>query len=68
MIRNKEQQYYTRQRSENARIENGVLIIEARKEPYEGAGYTSASLTSRASWTYGRIEVRAKLPKGRGTW
>jgi beta-glucanase (GH16 family) len=68
LIRNKEQQYYTRQRTENARIENGVLIIEARKEPYEGAGYTSASLTSRASWTYGRIEVRAKLPKGRGTW
>ena len=67
-VRNKEQQYYTRGRLENARVENGLLIIEARRELYEGAAYTSASLTSRASWTYGRIEVRAKLPKGRGTW
>ena len=67
-IRNQERQYYTRQRRENARIENGVLVIEGRKEPLEGAEYTSASLTSRASWTYGRIEVRAKLPRGRGTW
>ncbi len=67
-IRNKERQYYTRNRPENARVENGMLVIEAHKESYEGAAYTSASLTSRASWTYGRIEVRAKLPKGRGTW
>ena len=67
-IRNKEQQYYTRSRAENARAENGVLVIEARKESHEGAQYTSASLTSRANWTYARIEVRAKLPKGRGTW
>ena len=67
-IRNKERQYYTKSRSENARIDGGVLVIEARREQYEGAEYTSASLTSRASWTYGRIEVRAKLPKGRGTW
>ena len=67
-IRNKEQQYYTQRRSENARVENGVLVIEARREPYEGAQYTSASLTSVARWTYGRIEIRAKLPKGRGTW
>lgn len=67
-IRNKERQYYTRSRPENARVENGMLVIEAHRESYEGAAYTSASLTSRASWTYGRIEVRAKLPKGRGTW
>ena len=45
-----------------------MLIIEAHRERFQGADYTSASLTSRASWTYGRIEVRAKLPKGRGTW
>ena len=68
IIRNKEQQYYTQRRSENARVENGLLVIEARREPYEGAQYTSASLTSVGRWTYGRIEVRAKLPKGRGTW
>jgi beta-glucanase (GH16 family) len=68
LVRNQELQYYTRRRAENARIEDGLLVIEARKEPYEGAAYTSASLTSRANWTYGRFEVRAKLPRGRGTW
>ena len=67
-VRNREAQYYTRGRAANARVETGVLIIEAHREPYEGADYTSASLTSRASWTYGRIEVRARLPRGRGTW
>jgi beta-glucanase (GH16 family) len=67
-IRNNERQYYTRERAENARVENGLLVIEARRERFEGADYTSASLTSRANWTYGRIEVRARLPKGRGTW
>ena len=88
-IRNHERQFYTRDRRENARVEGGMLIIEARKERYpipvstakssgrsrkgpasEAAEYTSASLTTRgkAAWTYGRIEVRAKLPAGRGTW
>jgi beta-glucanase (GH16 family) len=67
-VRNNERQYYTRARTENARLENGLLIIEARRERFQNADYTSASLTSRANWTYGRIEVRAKLPKGRGTW
>jgi beta-glucanase (GH16 family) len=68
LVRNNERQYYTRARSKNARVEDGLLVIEAHKEPHEGADYTSASLTSRVSWTYGRIEVRAQLPKGRGTW
>ena len=68
LVRNKERQYYTRARAENARVENGTLIIEARRERYRDADYTSASLTSRASWTYGRIEVRARVPRGRGTW
>ncbi|HSU54179.1 MAG TPA: glycoside hydrolase family 16 protein [Candidatus Dormibacteraeota bacterium] len=88
-VRNNEAQYYTRERRENARVENGMLIIEARHEQFknprfdpnaqgkgaskrsrEFANYTSASLTTRgkASWTYGRIEVRAKLPDARGTW
>jgi beta-glucanase (GH16 family) len=67
-VRNKERQFYTRRRAENARVEKGTLVIEARKEPYETAQYTSASLTSRASWRYGRVDVRAKLPAGRGTW
>lgn len=68
LVRNNERQYYTQSRSENARLEGGRLVIEARKESFQGASYTSASLTSRANWTYARIEVRAKLPKGRGTW
>ncbi|MBI4877885.1 MAG: glycoside hydrolase family 16 protein [Acidobacteria bacterium] len=71
-IRNRESQYYTRDRRENARVENGVLVIEARKEQFgpKPAEYTSASLTTegKASWKYGRIEVRAKLPAGRGMW
>jgi beta-glucanase (GH16 family) len=67
-VRNKERQFYTRRRPENARVEKGMLVIEARREVYENAQYTSASLTSRGNWRYGRLEVRAKLPKGRGTW
>jgi len=81
-VRNKEPQYYTSRRLENCRVENGMLVIEVRKEPYRnafykpGSGqpsvaeYTSASLITlgRASWKYGRIEVRAKVPGGLGTW
>ncbi|RPI33910.1 MAG: glycoside hydrolase family 16 protein [Nitrospiraceae bacterium] len=69
-VRNNELQYYTKSRPENARVENGMLIIETRKEPSSGHKYTSASLTTkdRADWLYGRIEVRAKLPAGRGMW
>jgi beta-glucanase (GH16 family) len=69
-IRNNEKQYYTEARLENARVENGTLVIESRKEQYQGFDYTSASLHTKhtASWTYGKIEVRAKLPTGRGMW
>jgi beta-glucanase (GH16 family) len=67
---NKELQYYTGGRKENARVEGGVLIIEARKDGWEGHEYTSARLVSKGKgdWTYGRFEVKAKLPSGRGTW
>jgi len=67
---NNELQHYTEKRLENARIENGHLIIEARKEDHEGGNYTSARLVTKGKgdWTYGRIEVKARLPKGRGTW
>ncbi len=68
MIRNNERQYYTRERANNARVSNGMLIIEAHRERFQNADYTSASLTSRTSWTYARIDVRARLPKGRGSW
>jgi beta-glucanase (GH16 family) len=88
-IRNNEQQYYTRARKENARVEEGCLVLEARKEPFKNPGfdpetkdkknmrkgrefadYTSASLITRgkAAWTCGKIEVKAKLPTGRGMW
>ncbi len=69
-VRNSELQYYTYRRPENARIEDTVLIIEARKENYKDAQYTSASLISKlkGDWTYGKIEISAKLPTGKGTW
>lgn len=96
-IRNKESQYYTRRRMENARVENGSLILECRNDhfipqnprvspwsqvasgdqggiPSIGLGtpvpFTSASLITKhkASWQYGRVEVRAKLPQGKGVW
>lgn len=69
---NKEEQYYTKGRRENARVAGGHLIIEARKEALvAGNAYTSARLVSRGkggSQTYGRFEIRAKIPGGRGTW
>lgn len=67
---NNELQYYTENRSDNARVENGTLIIETRKENFQGKNYTSARLVSRGKgdWLYGRFEIRAKLPAGRGTW
>jgi beta-glucanase (GH16 family) len=67
---NKESQFYTARRKENARVENGHLIIEARRERWQENEYTSARLVTRnkGDWTYGRFEVRAKLPSGRGTW
>jgi len=70
LIRNHELQFYTEGRRENARVENQRLIIEARKEAWEGSAFTSASIHTlgKAEWTYGRIEVRAKLPSARGTW
>ena len=69
-VRNRERQYYTKARADNARVEDGTLIIESRKEKYEKADYTSASLHTwhKAEWLCGRIEVRAKLPTGKGMW
>ena len=70
LVRNKEPQYYTSKRIENARVEDGNLVIEAKKEDYKGARYTSASLITlgKKHFKYGRIEVRAKVPKGLGSW
>ena len=67
---NNELQYYTKGRPENARVENGILVVEAHREPMGGKDYSSARLISRekGDWIYGYVEVRAKLPEGRGTW
>jgi beta-glucanase (GH16 family) len=67
---NDELQFYTSDRRENARVEGGRLVIEARREAWEGQRYTSARLVSngKGDWTYARIEVRARLPAGRGSW
>ena len=69
-IRNKEAQYYTEKRLENARVENGNLIIEARKDNWKGKEITSASIHTlgKKNMLYGKVEVRAKLPTGLGTW
>ena len=69
-IANNEKQYYTEARPENARVEDGHLIIEAHREPWKNFEYTSARLVTRGiqTWTYGRFEARAKVPAGRGTW
>lgn len=67
---NNELQFYTDDRRENARVEGGHLTIEARREAWESRPYTSARLVTKGKgdWTYGRIEVRAQLPAGRGSW
>lgn len=66
---NGESQHYT-DRPENARIENGMLVIEARQERYYGSYYTSARLKTQGlqEFQYGRIEARLRVPAGRGLW
>ena len=66
---NNESQYYT-DRADNAFVKDGCLFIRAQKESFGGAQYTSTRLTTwqKASWQYGRFEIRAKLPKGAGSW
>ena len=75
---NREMQYYSDNRRENARVENGHLIIEARADEaaisslpdWGGQHYSSARLRSlgKGDWTYGAFEIRAKVPCGIGTW
>ena len=64
---NKEAQFYTRA---NATIADGILKITAKKETYGGREFSSARIKTQGkfSFTYGRVEVRAKLPSGGGTW
>ena len=66
---NNESQYYTN-RTDNVSIANGILKITAKKESYQGAEYTSTRMKTQGKFDfkYGKVEVRAKLPLGGGTW
>lgn len=66
---NNELQFYT-DSLENSYVKDGLLHIVAKKEKYENNEYTSAKLTTRGlnSIEGGRVEIRAKLPKGLGSW
>ena len=67
---NHELQFYTEARRENCRVEDGHLVIEARRESWHHSAYTSARLVTRnkGDWNSGRFEIRARLPLARGTW
>lgn len=73
---NRELQYYSGPRAQNAVVKEGKLLLTARKESlstapdWGGQRYTSARLLTRGlgEWTYGFFEVRAKLPCGKGIW
>jgi len=66
---NQEKQYYTN-RSENVIVEGGLLKIKAIRENYNGSTFTSARLKTQGKYDfkYGKVEVRAKVPAGVGTW
>ena len=66
---NNEMEYHT-DRSENARIEDGQLVIEARAETFGNRDYTSARLKTQGLhvWQYGRFEARLRVPFGQGIW
>lgn len=66
---NNELEYYT-DRPENASVSNGNLVITALKEDYSDYGYTSARMVTKGkrSFLYGRVDIRAKLPRGQGIW
>ncbi len=66
---NNELQYYT-DRKENITVQNGILIITAKKESYKGSSYTSAKILTKGKFAqaYGRFEARMRLPYGQGMW
>lgn len=66
---NQELQYYT-DRTDNVKVDNGLLLITAKEESFEGASYTSARLVTRGLFEqqYGRFEARIRLPYGKGLW
>lgn len=66
---NNEAQYYT-DSQDNVKVQDGNLVITAKRESESGYDFTSARITTKDKFefTYGRVEVRAKLPEGGGTW
>ncbi|RYY67401.1 MAG: glycosyl hydrolase family protein, partial [Chitinophagaceae bacterium] len=66
---NNELEYYT-DRPENLFFQDGALLIEARPESYSGKNYTSSKILTagKKSFKYGRIDIRARLPRGKGIW
>lgn len=67
---NHELQHYTVARPENVNVSEGTLKITARKEQWQDKQYTSTRLITKdkGDWLYGKVEVKARLPKGRGLW
>lgn len=67
---NNELQYYTAAKLKNAKVHEGKLIISTLKDSTGGKQFTSARLRSKdkGDWLYGKVEVCAKLPRGRGLW
>lgn len=66
---NNELEYYTG-RPENLFFQDGNLVIEARPESFNGKNYTSSKIVSRGKrvFKFGRVDIRAKLPRGKGIW
>jgi beta-glucanase (GH16 family) len=64
---NNELQFY---RTQNTSIQDGHLVITAKKEPFGGKEYTSSRIItkSKKEFRYGRVDIRAALPKGQGIW
>ncbi len=67
---NQEEQFYTKRRLANAEVKNGRLYITTIKENYKDRKFTSARLITKGKgdWLYGKVEISAKLPQGRGLW
>jgi len=65
---NNELEYYTSHSAANAQQAGGNLVITAKVQSQGGRQFTSARLTSKKAWTYGKFEARAKLPKGKKLW
>src|SRR6516165_8909099 len=70
-IRNNEAQYYTRARPENARVENGMLIIEARKERFQNPAYDSAAqgkAAARRNREFAEYTSASLTTRGKASW